>query len=470
MRSLVESLSQALTQHAERSDWIGMHPVRFARQVLRLHLWSAQRAALDAVYRGERRVYMAAGHGVGKTMLAAVAVCWALVCLPPPVIVITTAPTYRQVRDQIWQEVRALWSGNPALARLASCRATRVDVAPGHYAYGFSTDDPQRLQGIHGPTVLAIIDEANGFPDFLWRALESCLVSDRSQLLAIGNAIVADGRFHRELSRDDPTGPRFTVSARRHPNVLSGRELIRGAVTRQWIADYERDYSSTPELVASAVDAIFPTHSASAIITPDMLLSAVAQADVRTTWPRVLSLDVARYGDNANVMTQFEGQRLVSMDQWSRTSITGTADRALAKWRETNAQHVVVDDDGVGGGVTDILRDAGAPVIAFRGGGKSQSVGHDNRPRFRNQISEAWWRTRELLSGQALAIPKRIGDGPLRLELCSRAYRVEAAGIIAVEPKAEYCKRTGQPSPDHADSLVMGAWQLAEVWCHEAAA
>src|SRR5262245_38210261 len=72
-------------------------PVEFVREVLGDRLWSRQIEILDALAAGNR-VTVRSAHGVGKTWVAARAVIWFLLCHPDSVV-ITTAPTWRQVRD-----------------------------------------------------------------------------------------------------------------------------------------------------------------------------------------------------------------------------------------------------------------------------------------------------------------------------------------------------------------------------------
>ena len=48
---------------------------------------------------------MKAANGVGKTYLAADLLLWFLFCFRPSVV-LTTAPTWRQVESLLWEEVR----------------------------------------------------------------------------------------------------------------------------------------------------------------------------------------------------------------------------------------------------------------------------------------------------------------------------------------------------------------------------
>jgi phage terminase large subunit len=68
-----------------------------------------------------------------------------------------------------------------------------------------------------------------------------------------------------------------------------------------------------------------------------------------------ISCDVARFGDDKTVIGRWEGMQLVKVDSYPRTSI----DQVIAELEKLCATHsiprsnVVVDEDGVGGGVVD---------------------------------------------------------------------------------------------------------------------
>ena len=85
------------------------------RRVLGWQPWPKQaeiaRAVQDAIAGdGPRRIAVRSGNGVGKTALAARIMLWALRCHPSSVVV-TTAPTQRQVSELLWREARDAYHG-----------------------------------------------------------------------------------------------------------------------------------------------------------------------------------------------------------------------------------------------------------------------------------------------------------------------------------------------------------------------
>ena len=84
------------------------HPEAFAEDVLGNKVWSRQKDMLEAIGKYDK-VSVGSGHGVSKTHTAAEATLWFLGCFQPA-LVITTAPTGRQVRDQLWKEIRIMYN------------------------------------------------------------------------------------------------------------------------------------------------------------------------------------------------------------------------------------------------------------------------------------------------------------------------------------------------------------------------
>src|ERR1700723_2779683 len=78
-------------------------PVLFAMRILRANLWEREVEILRSI-QNHRRTAIKACHGVGKTFTLAHAVLWWLVRYEDG-IVLTTAPTKRQVETQLWSEI-----------------------------------------------------------------------------------------------------------------------------------------------------------------------------------------------------------------------------------------------------------------------------------------------------------------------------------------------------------------------------
>jgi transposase len=113
---------------------------------------------------------------------------------------------------------------------------------------------------------------------------------------------------------------------------------------------------------------------------------------------------------------------------------------------------VTVDDTGLGGGVTDRLRELGYPVLAVNFAAKAGDQNH-----FKNIRDEMYWCMRELFRSDEIAIPN---NEELITQLAGVRYKAATTGQwnkITIETKDEMKKR-GMKSPDHADSLALAVY------------
>src|SRR5687767_3371186 len=83
-------------------------PVRWAKEVVGVDLWSKQREILESV-RDNRQTAVKSSHQVGKSFTAALVVAWWISTREPgTAFAVTTAPTFTQVRSILWREIGAL--------------------------------------------------------------------------------------------------------------------------------------------------------------------------------------------------------------------------------------------------------------------------------------------------------------------------------------------------------------------------
>lgn len=115
-----------------------------------------------------------------------------------------------------------------------------------------------------------------------------------------------------------------------------------------------------------------------------------------------------------------------------------------------------IDDDGLGGGVTDRLvemiqnRELDFELEVVRCG-NGRATSDEEKENYENWGAEAWAIVRDLLYRQELEIPN---DDDLIAQLSTRKFRMTSKGKIALESKKDMKKR-GLRSPDRADALVL---------------
>lgn len=182
----------------------------------------------------QNRIRIEAGHTVGKTKLAAAIVNHFFDCFPPAIIY-TFAPTWEQIHDLLWKEIKSDRRGSELPGRILDLE---LKVSDNHFAKGKATNNAggqgtERAQGQHGPHLLFVLDEAEGIADYVWDAVESMTSGGLSIVLMLANPRTRSSRFHKAAA--DPRVVNFRISCVHHPNVLEGREIVPGAVRRQYV-------------------------------------------------------------------------------------------------------------------------------------------------------------------------------------------------------------------------------------------
>ena len=98
-------------------------------------------------------------------------------------------------------------------------------------ASGTPAQREAKFSGKHAPNLLFIIDEGDAVPDEVYKGIESCMTGGHARLLIMFNPRAEIG----EPSRMERDGRASVVhlSAFSHPNLIQGKDVIAGAVTRE---------------------------------------------------------------------------------------------------------------------------------------------------------------------------------------------------------------------------------------------
>ena len=220
-------------------------------------------------------------------------------------------------------------------------------------------------------------------------------------------------------------------------------------------------------------EAVFPEETEDALIRWSDIESAIARwedLDVESfptherisgdpDTPIIGAADVARYGVDETVRATIEWwpdehQYIVrGLDSTSKKPITDTAGRIQLDHETWDYYQYVIDDTGVGGGVTDILRGSSMArvVLPFIAGGKPQ-----HSKRYTNAKAEAYFFTARLFEKEAIAIPNHP---KLVSQLSQMRYEVmqdKRLKILDPGEKATHEKgvKQKQKSPDYADAVT----------------
>lgn len=444
-----------------------LDPARFAAETLGVKLWSKQLEVLQAVRR-QRRVAVKSGNGLGKDFTAAVAVLWYLHSHQPG-IVLSTAPTFRQVRHVLWRQIHALY--RPAAGVLGGQMLdTRWELAEDRYALGLSATDAAQFQGFHSANMLIVVDEAEGVADTIYEAVEAVMTSANPRLLLIGNPTTTAGGFYRAFHGESGIYQTVTISAPESPNVAAGRVVIPGLTTAEWVAERRALWGEDSDLFRSRALGEFPRRGENSLIAmPDITAALAAPAapelddPFRTLLldggsaaePPVIGVDVARFGADRSVALVRRGNAVEEIQTFPNSDTMALAGRLVVAVRERQPSLVNVDEVGVGAGVVDALLEQGLPVRGVNGA--RQPVRRDECA---NRRAEGYWTLAQRFASRRIRIPN---DPELIMELSSLRYKYNSRGQVLMESK-EDMRRRGQSSPDKADALMLAFLDDDERW------
>jgi len=412
---------------------------------------------LDAA--GALRVAMLASKGVGKSTVEAWVVWWFLATRPHPKVVATSV-TGDNLADGLWAEL-ALWQRrSPFLSEAFEWSQSAVTARESPATWfasarswpkgGTSSQQADTLAGIHADHVLFVIDEAGGVPSGVAAAADAGLAnatpgSGRTALFLLGGnpthlegplyeaATVDAARWRVHRVNGDPDNPK------RSPRV--DVEWARGLI-RRWGREH-------PYVLVNVLGRFPPTQADKLLGPADVDAACAREVVARDVegQAKVLGVDVARFGDDASVLTLRQGRHVWRPRELRNLSTVQLAGQVLAVAQKHHPEAVFVDVGGVGAGVVDQLDALACPglVPVDFGGGAIESE------RFLNRRVEMWWALAEWVKHGGGALP----DVPeLRRDLTGPTYKFTRDARLQLEAKEDMKKR-GLPSPDYGDSLAL---------------
>lgn len=185
---------------------------------------------------------------------------------------------------------------------------------------------------------------------------------------------------------------------------------------------------------------------------PAALMDHDAIVDLFTNEPAdgaaVITADIARYGSDRTVILLWSGLAVVDAIVLPRSSVVECADiiKRLAAEHSVARSRIVVDDDGIGGGVVDLL----PGCVAFKGGGKV--VGESN---YRNLKAQCSYMLAERINARLVAWHVDAHQEEVMAELrWIKRDKVDSDGKLVVLGKDKVKEGLGR-SPDMADALMM---------------
>lgn len=436
-------------------------PAFFVENVISMtSLWQKQKDIMASV-RDNSRTVVRSCNGAGKTFTTANTVVWFLTTFPQS-IVVSTAPTARQVRELLWQEINNIHrhSRYPLGGR---CLNVNWTLGAKWFAVGLSTDDPNRFQGFHAEHILGVIDEAAGVEVPIWEGMDAILTSSGARLLAIGNPTEPSGRFYDAFSSplynkihiSAFDTPNFTANSIKLEDIKQGtwstkfKDLIFPAlITPKWAAERLEEWGEDSPAFQSRILGNFPIIGTDTMLPLGWVMRAIERD---CTWKDtdrcVMAVDVARFGDDESVVGIRRGNSMSYIETFNNIDVYALSKACKVIATREKPEVIKVDVVGIGAGVADNLRGWGFDsVVDYVAQERAWSP-----EKHTNRRTESWYNLREKLRKNEVNLPK---DETLIGQLTAPKYKFDSAGRYVLEAKDDMKKR-GLSSPDRGDVVAM---------------
>ena len=446
-------------------------PGLFFRNILGVEPTEKQEEVLLSI-RDHKRVAVKSSHATGKSFTADRVALWFLYTNPQSVV-ITTAPTDRQVKAVLWKEIAAALR-DARIPMGGNLLQQRLEVTPDHFAIGFSSSDTDdsRFHGFHAKGgVLVVVDEAGGVSPTVYEGIEGVLTGTKSRLLQIGNPTSGSTAFAREFSdKFSPSTKKITISAFDSPNLMEfgidmdairgnyWEELIQGRklpnpylVDASWVYDKFLRWGEDDPRFQSRVLGEFPDAADDALIPKNWIELAQERDLPSVSSDSTMGVDVARYGSDLSVIALRNGSTVRIVETHAKLDIISLAGFVIKAWKRNGRPGICIDEIGLGAGLVDFLASKGLPAV-----GVNVAKGSSSPDRFKNLRAELYWKLRQQFEEGTIDIDpagSEHGDELFR-DLQSIRWHPDNQDRVQLVSK-EQMKKKGMGSPDFADAVAL---------------
>lgn len=384
-------------------------------------------------------IAIASGHGAAKTAFVGWLIKWFMSCRPHPQVV-CTANTETQLNTKTWREV-AKWH------KLSADRDWFDWTATSYYlkahpetwkanAIPWSENNTEAFAGTHEENVLVVFDEASKISDKIFEVTDGIFTTKKNIWVVCGNGTRNTGRFydcfHKLKGRPWKT---WTIDSR-----------TCRAANREYLQKLVEQYGGEETDQARVrVRGLFPKTATRQLISTEAVEKCQKhEAEGFERLPKVLGVDIARFGENSSVICIRQGRKVSEMEILPKQDLMATAHHVAEVIKRERPIQTFIDGSGIGAGVVDRLRQLNFQVVDVNGGNSSIN------PRFLNKRAEMWYEMKEFIEG----LCELPNDTKLKDELTCVEYDFTDKGRIRLDRKSDIMEQYGF-SPDRADALAM---------------
>lgn len=394
------------------------------------------------------------GRGIGKSAFLGWVALWMFSCIPSSTVIVS-ANTEQQLKSTTFPEIRkwatmainAHWfehnamSLRPATWLIESLKNT-TDYDDAYWyiqARLWSEESPDAFAGVHSQRGMTVLfDEASGIASCIWPVTQGYFTDKTVHRfwIAISNPRNPSGAFFECFHSNRDSWDIESIDAR---TVEENDQTLYSDIIRQYGADSDQ--------ARVEVYGDFPRQGDQQFISRGEVTDAMGrEVFIDNGAALCMGVDPARFGDDEAVIAFRHGRdaRSIPWQKYKRCSTTELAAHCAEAIERYKPDAVFVEGDGVGGGVIDILKDAGYRVFEVTAGGSAE-----NKEMYINHRTELWGRVRDWLPTAYLP-----DDKPLADDLAAPMYTYSMKGQVALESKDKMKKR-GYASPNNGDALAM---------------
>jgi len=290
-----------------------------------------------------------------------------------------------------------------------------------------------------------ILDESPLIPDDIF-AFVLRMLGDTADnfLVEIGNAFE---RNHFKRAFSDSRYNKIIVDCYRGLKESEVLPYNEGKLTQEFL-DEARSYPFYEQLYECKFPAanLIDERGYTLLLTEEKIKEAM-EREVEPKGNSKLGVDIGRGGDYT-VFVERRDNYARMLEKNRDPDLMAQVGR-VKKYKEDlkieNPADIFIDDIGIGGGVTDKLREDDIPVTAVVAGAKAM-----DDSKFTNVKAEAFWATKLWIEAKSNALENQ----PEFKQLEEIRYKEDSERRLKIEPKQELRQRIGY-SPDVADAFMV---------------
>jgi hypothetical protein len=346
------------------------------------------------------------------------------------------APFYAQAKNIAWSALKLNALKIPGVEIRDS--ELRVNLPNGAHIRLFGADNADALRG-HGFNGIVLDEVADVAPEVWGEVLRPALADKQGWALFLGTPKGTNlfselyYRARREMSEGSSEwyAALLTVNETDALPAAEVEAARREMSERQFAAEFLCAFD------AGGVDVLIPgdrVYEAQRRVLTERHLSGFGIA---------LGVDPARFGDDSSCFILRRGPLAYGLRREHGLDTMEVVDVALQIIDEHQVDALFVDENGLGAGVCDRLRQLGKAPLGVNFG-----TGSPN-PKYANCRARLWGEMGEWLKHGAIP-----DESQMATDLAAVTYKFDARQRIVLESKAEMKKR-GLKSPDAADALAL---------------